>query len=94
MWPGEFVDVHLRLTERPSALVVPAGAIQTGQAGNFVYVVKSDMTVEMRPVVAGIRVEQEVIVEKGLEPGETVVTQGQLRLAPGMKVRVMRGRES
>ena len=86
LWPGEFVRVTLRLAEQPDALVVPTQAIQTGQDGQFVFVVKKDMTVESRPVTAGMRVDEDVVVEKGLEPGETVVTEGHLRLAPGVRV--------
>jgi multidrug efflux system membrane fusion protein len=66
-------------------------SIQTGQTGEYVYVVKPDQTVESRAVVTGDRVDQEVVVAKGLSPGETVVTEGQLRLAPGMKVRIKEG---
>lgn len=88
LWPGQFVDVLLTLTAEPNAVVVPAQALQTGQSGQFVFVVKADNTVESRPVVAGRTVEGNTIVEKGLQPGETVVTDGQLRLVPGSKVRV------
>jgi multidrug efflux system membrane fusion protein len=88
LWPGQFVNVLLRLTTNPNALVTPVKAIQTGQSGEYVYVVKPDMTVESRPVITGDRVDQEVVVAKGLTPGETVVTEGQLRLAPGMRVRL------
>lgn len=77
LWPGEFVRVTLRLTTRPNALVVPNQAVQTGQDGQFVYVVKDDKTVEMRPIVTGPRVDQEFVVDQGLHPGETVVTDGQ-----------------
>jgi multidrug efflux system membrane fusion protein len=60
--------------------------VQTGQDGQFVYVVKQDQTVEMRPVVTGTRVDQDLVVDRGLEVGETIVTEGQLRLAPGSRV--------
>jgi multidrug efflux system membrane fusion protein len=88
LWPGQFVDVKLRLEDRPNAVVVPAAALQTGQRGNFVFVVKADQSVEMRAVTPGPRVESLVALNTGLTPGETVVTEGQLRLAPGVKVRV------
>jgi multidrug efflux system membrane fusion protein len=88
LWPGQFVDVVLRLTAQSNAVVVPAQAIQTGQAGQYVFVVKPENTVESRPVVAGATVAGETIVEEGLRPGETVVTDGQLRLVPGTRVRV------
>jgi multidrug efflux system membrane fusion protein len=86
LWPGQFVRVTLRLTTQQNAVVVPNEAIQTGQTGAFVYVVKQDKTVESRPVVTGARVEQDMVVSEGLAVGETVVTEGQLRLAPGSKV--------
>lgn len=88
LWPGEFVRVTLGLTTRPHATVVPNQAVQTGQDGQFVYVVKQDRTVEMRPVVTGTRIDQELVIDRGLEPGETVVTEGQLRLTPGSHVQV------
>src|ERR1035437_5136153 len=91
LWPGQFVRVTLRLTTQQNAVVVPNEAIQTGQTGAFVYVVKQDKTVESRPVVTGTRVEQDMVVSEGLAVGETVVTEGQLRLAPGSKVVVRDG---
>jgi len=94
LWPGEFVRVTLGLTTRPHATVVPNQAVQTGQDGQFVYVVKQDRTVEMRPVVTGTRVDQELVIDRGLEPGETVVTEGQLRLTPGSHVQVQDNREA
>lgn len=90
LWPGEFVRVTLRLTTQQNAVVVPNEAVQTGQNGTFVYVVKTDRTVESRAVVTGARVNQDMVVDKGLDVGETVVTEGQLRLAPGSRV-VVRG---
>jgi multidrug efflux system membrane fusion protein len=93
LWPGQFVRVTLQLTTRPNAVVVPNQAVQTGQDGQFVYVVKEDKTVEMRPVVTSTRVDQELVVDSGLQPGETIVTEGQLRLAPGSRVQVRDGRE-
>ncbi|MGI8745617.1 MAG: efflux RND transporter periplasmic adaptor subunit [Bryobacteraceae bacterium] len=86
LWPGQFVRVTLRLATLADALVVPTQAVQTGQEGQFVYVVKDDMSVEARPVVPGMRVDQDMVIDKGLRPGESIVTEGQLRLAPGMKV--------
>jgi len=86
LWPGQFVNVVLRLTSRPNAAVVPSQAVQTGQAGPYVFVINSGLIAEARPVVAGSTVGKETVIEKGLEPGETVVTDGQLRLAPGSKV--------
>lgn len=92
LWPGQFVNVVLRLTTRKDARVVPVRAIQMGQDGEFAYVVGKDQTAELRPVVSGVRVGDDVVIEKGLEPGEVVVTEGQLRLAPGMRVTTGRGR--
>src|ERR1035441_4805779 len=86
LWPGQFVRVTLLLTTQANAIVVPNQAIQTGQSGSFIYVVKEDKTVETRPVVAGARVGQDMVVDQGISAGETVVIEGQLRLAPGSKV--------
>jgi multidrug efflux system membrane fusion protein len=86
LWPGEFVSVLMKLTVQPNAIVVPTHALQTGQDGTYVYVVKDDRTVEMRPVNPGLRIEDDLVVDKGLAVGETVVTEGQLRLAPGSRV--------
>ena len=88
LWPGQFVRVTLRLATQPNAVVVPNQAVQTGQDGSYVYVVKEDRTVESRPVITGARVDQALVIEKGLQAGETVVTEGQLRLAPGMRVQI------
>ena len=88
LWPGQFVRVNLRLTTQSNALVVPNQAVQTGQSGEFVFVVKADRTVESRPVTTGVRSDQALVIDKGLEFGETVVTEGQLRLAPGSRVAV------
>jgi multidrug efflux system membrane fusion protein len=87
LWPGQFLDAVLTLRER-EAVVVPSQAIQPGQKGPYVYVVKSDSTVEARPVQPGARVGPETVVDRGLEPGERVVTDGQLRLVPGAKVEI------
>jgi multidrug efflux system membrane fusion protein len=92
LWPGQFVRATLRLTTQQNAVVVPNEAVQTGQNGSFIYVVKQDRTVESRPVTTGARVDQDMVVQTGLEPGETVVTEGQLRLAPGSRVVVRDGR--
>jgi multidrug efflux system membrane fusion protein len=91
LWPGQFVRVVLRLALQPNALVVPNQAVQTGQEGPFVYVVKADKTVEFRPVVTGVRVDQELVIDRGVAAGETVVTEGQLRLAPGARVQLRDG---
>ena len=88
LWPGQFVHVVLTLSELTNAAIVPSQAVQTGQNGQFIYVVKEDQTVEERPVRTGITFKNETVVEKGLRAGEKVVTEGQLRLAPKMKVTV------
>ena len=88
LWPGQFVNVTLTLSELTDAVVVPSQALQVGQNGQFVYVVNSDQTVEMRLVKTGIIYDGETVVEKGLKAGETVVTDGQLRLAPKVKVTI------
>ena len=88
LWPGQFVDVVLTLTTRPDAVVVPSQAIQTGQQGLFVFIIKPDMTVEARPVKADMTVGSETVVDSGVSPGERVVTDGQFRLVPGSRVQV------
>jgi multidrug efflux system membrane fusion protein len=90
LWPGQFVQVALTLSELTNAVVVPSQAVQTGQDGQFIYLVKPDQTVEQRPVVAGLTYQGVTVIERGLSAGETVVTDGQLRLAPGMSVAVSR----
>jgi multidrug efflux system membrane fusion protein len=86
LWPGQFVTVLLTLDTRDNATVVPSEAVQAGQRGQIVYVVKADQSVEPRPVVVGAAVGRKVVIEKGVAPGETVVTDGQLRLFPGAHV--------
>jgi len=86
--PGMFVNVVLRLSEQPDAKVVPTQAITEGQNGAFVYVVKSDNTVETRPVVTTRSHEGQSVIEKGLQVNETVVIDGQTRLTSGAKVQV------
>jgi multidrug efflux system membrane fusion protein len=88
LWPGQFVTVAVTLQDRPKAVVVPSQAVQTGQRGQYVYVVKEDRSVEMRPVKVAETVDQQSIIENGLGPGETVVTDGQLRLTPKSHVEV------
>jgi multidrug efflux system membrane fusion protein len=88
LWPGQFVNVVLTLATQPDAIVVPSQAVQAGQQGSYVFVVKSDQTVESRPVVVAREVGGETVVDAGLASGEQVVTDGQLRLAPGAKVEI------
>jgi multidrug efflux system membrane fusion protein len=91
LWPGLFVNVVVKLATQPGAILVPSQAIQTSQEGEIVFVVKPDLTVEVRPVAVGRAIDGEVIVTKGLQPGERVVTDGQLRLVPGAKVQIKSG---
>jgi len=88
LWPGQFVNAALTLRNQPNAIVVPSQAVQNGQQGQFVFVIKNDMTVEARPIVIGQSADGQAIVEKGLAPGERVVTDGQLRLVPGSRVQI------
>ena len=88
LWPGEFVNVVLALFTQGDALVVPSSAVVQGQQGPFVFVVKADNTAETRPVAIGRVAGDLTVIEKGLEVGELVVTDGQLRLTAGAKVQV------
>ena len=88
LWPGQFVNVVLTLTTQPNAIVVPSQAVQAGQEGQYVFVVRPDLTAAFRPVVVARTVEGEALIEKGLAPGETVVTDGQVRLTQGIKVEI------
>ncbi len=95
LWPGQFVNVVMRLTMQPNATVVPSQSVQTGPVGKYLFVVepdaKGDLKGNLRPVVVGATVEGETVIEKGVAPGETVVTDGQLLLAPGSKVEIKKG---
>lgn len=88
LWPGQFVNVTVTLTSDANAVVAPTAAIQSGQQGQYVFVVKPDETVEMRPVAVARTNGTETIISKGLTPGETIVTDGQLRLVPGSRIAV------
>jgi len=91
LWPGQYVNVALTLAEQPNAIVVPTQAIQTGQDGPYVFIVKPDMTAESRPVRVERNVDNQAVIESGLKPGEKVVTDGQIRLVPGSKVEIKNG---
>jgi multidrug efflux system membrane fusion protein len=91
LWPGQFVDATLILDERPNTVLVPSQAIQTGLDGSYVFVVTKNMKVETRPVVLGENYDGHTVIEKGLRSGETVVTDGQLRLVPGARVTIKHG---
>jgi multidrug efflux system membrane fusion protein len=88
LWPGQFASVVLTLTIDPHAVVVPVQAVQTGQNGQYVFVVKPDDTVEVRPVVLRATQGPEAVLDQGVRPGERVVTDGQLRLVPGARVEI------
>ena len=89
LWPGQFVDTYLTLKTQANAVVIPSQAVQNGQQGTFVFVIKDDNTVEARTITTSDAQQAgEVIVQKGLSAGERIVTDGQLRLVPGSKVQV------
>lgn len=88
LWPGEFVSAVLQLAEEKNATVVPAQAVMNGQDGDYLFVIKPDMTVESRTVKVARTVKGESVVDSGVKAGETVVTDGQLRLTTGAKVRI------
>ncbi len=88
LWPGQFVNVALQLTVQRDSVVAPLRAVQAGEKGSFVLVVKPDMTAEMRPVVVDRSVDEETVIAKGLAAGETVVTDGHLKVRPGGRVEI------
>ena len=89
LWPGQFVRVRLRLFDQGDATVVPATAVTSSQSGTYLFVVKADTTVEARPItVSRTWGDYAVISAGGVRPGETVVTDGQLRLSPGAKAQI------
>jgi multidrug efflux system membrane fusion protein len=86
LWPGLFTKVDVTLYQQKNAIVVPSEAVQTGPKGEYVYVVKPDMSAEMRPITVERSDDGLAVIAKGLKPGERVVTTGQIRLSPGAKV--------
>ena len=88
LWPGQFVNVIMTLSTQPGAIVVPSQAVQTGQQGQYIFVVKDDLTVEQRPVEVDRTINDEAVIAAGLKGDEQVVTDGQLRLVPGAKVEI------
>ena len=88
LWPGQTVNVLLTLGVQPKAVVVPSQAIQSGQSGSYAFVVKQDQTAELRLVSVSRSTNGEAVIEKGLSPGETVVTDGQLLLTSGARVSI------
>ena len=91
LWPGQFVNVTVTLKIEPNAIVVPTAAVQNGQDGNYVFVLKPDRTVELRRIAVEREAAEDTIVQNGLTQGEIVVTDGQLRLSAGSKVIVKSG---
>lgn len=88
LWPGQFVNLSITLAVKDNAVVVPSQAVQTGQQGQYVYVVRQDATAEVRPIVAGPVSAGMTVIESGLQPAEQVVIDGQMRVVPGGKVEI------
>ena len=88
LWPGQFVNVVVRLATETAAIVVPTVAVQTGPEGSYVYLVKPDQTVELRPVTIARVAGGETLIKDGVAAGDTVVTDGHLRLVPGSRISV------
>ena len=88
LWPGQFVNVSLRLYEQADAIVIPSTAVQTGPDGQYVYVIGQDLLAEIRPIKVERADGERAIVAAGLAKGERVVTRGQLRLGPKTKVQI------
>jgi multidrug efflux system membrane fusion protein len=88
LWPGQYVNVVVTLTTDPKAIVVPSVAVQAGQQGPYVFVVNAEQQVDLRPVTVGRSTATETVIQSGLKPGETVVTDGHLRLVPGSRIAV------
>jgi multidrug efflux system membrane fusion protein len=87
LWPGQYVKVLLTIAQEPNSILVPSQAIQTGQNNQFVYVVKSDQTVEARTISTRRTLDNETVID-GVKPGEVIVTDGQLRLVPGARIQI------
>ncbi|MCU0579632.1 MAG: efflux RND transporter periplasmic adaptor subunit [Desulfobacterota bacterium] len=88
LWPGQFLRVALTLSSQPDAIVIPSQAIQTGIQGQYVFVATAEQKAEARPITVGRNLEGLTVIEKGLKPGEQVVTDGQFQLAPGSKLQI------
>lgn len=91
LWPGLYVNILLTLSQEKNATVVPAHAIVTTQQGSYVYVVKANNTVEQRTIVPNRTIDNDTVVEKGLQPGEVIVIDGQVNLVPGTKIEAKNG---
>jgi membrane fusion protein, multidrug efflux system len=88
LWPGQYVNVAITLDHRTGAVLVPVQAVQSGQSGQYVYVVRKDSGIEMRPVKVSQQIDQDVIIDQGVHPGDEVVIDGQIRLTPDSKVEI------
>jgi multidrug efflux system membrane fusion protein len=88
LWPGQFVNVTVTLTTVADAVTVPSIAVQTGPQGQYLYIVTKEQAAEMRPIIIERTRGDDTVIASGVVPGETVVTDGQLRLTPGSKVAV------
>lgn len=88
LWPGQFANVTLVLGREPGSIAIPESAVQPSQNGPIVFVIRSDQSVELRPVVVRRTVDGQSLIDHGLAQGETVVTDGHLRLTPGAKVQI------
>jgi len=93
LWPGQFVTVSLILDTLKDAVRIPAQAVQRGPKGKYVYIAKDDKA-EMRPVTVGMRVDDEVVIDKGVNAGEIVVIDGMLRLFPNAPLQIRNETES
>jgi multidrug efflux system membrane fusion protein len=91
LWPGQMVNISITMNIRKNAVIVPTQAIQTGQQGQYLLVVKQDLTAELRPVTVGPVQNGNTVIEKGLQPGEQVIIDGQVRVIPGSKVEIKAG---
>jgi len=89
LWPGEFVNVSVQVRTDTNALVVPPAAVQVGQNGSYVFVIKDDDTAEMRPVTVDRTIGGQAVISHGLAAGEKVVIDGQLRLGDGTRVQIV-----
>jgi multidrug efflux system membrane fusion protein len=92
LWPGQFINVALTLSTQSDAVVVPSEAVQVGQEGQHVFVVKPDNSVEVRPVVVARTAEGEAVIAKGLQPGEQIVREGQFLLGPESRIEIKGGK--
>jgi membrane fusion protein, multidrug efflux system len=89
LWPGQVVEVRLRIAERTGAVVVPSAAVAQGQQGDYAYVVGADRKAQLRNVVVDQAGDTEAVISKGVAAGELVVTEGQLKLQPGASVEIL-----